>query len=77
MKKFLDKNEGVDKRLPCFVGISGLDNFAVNIAVLVSPLAHHHLSGSKHGFADLVGLMQATRCPAITKVDVLPVAPTT
>ena len=36
MKKYLDKNEGVDKRLPCFVGLSGFDNFAVNIAVLVS-----------------------------------------
>ena len=36
MKKHLDKNEGVDKRLPCFVGLSGFDNFAVNIAVLVS-----------------------------------------
>lgn len=42
MKKYLDKHDGVDKRLPCFVGISGFDNFAVNIAVLVShaiPLA--------------------------------------
>ena len=39
MKKFLDKNDGVDKRLPCFVGISGFDNFAVNIAVLVSHAA--------------------------------------
>ncbi|KAK9861810.1 hypothetical protein WJX84_000948 [Apatococcus fuscideae] len=35
MKKYLDKHDGVDKRLPCFVGISGFENFALNVAVIM------------------------------------------
>ncbi|KAK9807577.1 hypothetical protein WJX72_003191 [[Myrmecia] bisecta] len=35
LRAHLDTTEGLDKRLPLFVGFSSMDNFACNIAVLV------------------------------------------
>ena len=55
MRRSLARRAGVDRRLPQFVGLSGFQDFAINIVVLVSPttglcattsshaMYHHHV----------------------------------
>lgn len=50
MRRSLTRRAGVDRRLPQFVGVSGFQDFAINIVVLVSP-CHWHLCNAyqSHG----------------------------
>ena len=42
MRRSLTRRAGVDRRLPQFVGVSGFQDFAINIVVLVN-FCHWHL----------------------------------
>ncbi len=41
MRRSLTRRAGVDRRLPQFVGMSGFQDYAINIVVLVSHACHH------------------------------------
>ena len=44
MRRSLTRRAGVDRRLPQFVGMSGFQDYAINIVVLVSHACHHKTS---------------------------------
>ncbi len=41
MRRSLTRRAGVDRRLPQFVGMSGFQDYAINIVVLVSHACHY------------------------------------
>ena len=41
MRQSLTRRAGVDRRLPQFVGMSGFQDYAINIVVLVGHACHH------------------------------------
>lgn len=46
MRRSLTRRAGVDRRLPQFVGVSGFQEFAINIVVLVSSCHWHFLTNN-------------------------------